>query len=215
MSPPPFWTRIYLRRDPALSRCRWETSARKPYGCIYSLRTGCHTFGNNRLRPPCIGFVITETPSIGVSSVAAWSRVPRRTICPPLCGYACCWLEVPSTTIDQIVLPETLRPRVIDLAHYSKLAGHLGQTRMYHHVRSTYYWPQMAADIYRTVRTCNACARNRVNLRKRMHPLRLFPAQRPLESLSISSDRSRKRRKATGFCSLLRTALRNLRKLSR
>ena len=39
--------------------------------------------------------------------------------------------------IDQIVLPETLRLRVLDLAHYSKLAGHPGQTRMYHHVRST------------------------------------------------------------------------------
>ena len=64
--------------------------------------------------------------------------------------------------IDQIVLPETLRPRVLDLAHYSKLAGHSGQTRMYHHVRSTYYWPQVAPDNYRTVRTCNACAKNRV-----------------------------------------------------
>ena len=87
--------------------------------------------------------------------------------------------------IDQIVLPETLRPRVLDLAHYSKLAGHPGQTRMYHHVRSTYYRPQMAADIYRTVRTSNACAKNRVKLRKRTLPLQLFPAQRPLESLSI------------------------------
>ena len=56
---------------------------------------------------------------------------------------------------------------------------------MYHHVRSTYCWPQMAANIYRTVRTCNACAKSRVRLRKRTHPLRLFPAQRPLESLSI------------------------------
>ena len=56
---------------------------------------------------------------------------------------------------------------------------------MYHHVISTYYWPKMAADTYRTVQTCNACARNRVKLRKRTHPLRLFPAQRPLESLSI------------------------------
>ena len=43
--------------------------------------------------------------------------------------------------IDQIVLPETLRPRVLDLAHYSKLAGHPGQTRMYPHLRSAYYRP--------------------------------------------------------------------------
>ena len=56
---------------------------------------------------------------------------------------------------------------------------------MYHHVRSTYSSPQMVADIYRTVRTCNACTKNRVKLRKRTHPLRLFPAQCPPESLSI------------------------------
>ena len=99
MSPPPFWTRIYLRWDPALPRCHWETSARKPYGCIYSLHPGCHTFGNTRLRLPCIGFFITETPSTGASSVAGWSRVPRRTTCPHLSGYTGCWLEVPSTTL--------------------------------------------------------------------------------------------------------------------
>ena len=87
--------------------------------------------------------------------------------------------------IDQIVLPETLRPRVLDLAHYSELAGHPGQTRIYHHVRLTYYWPQMAANIYRTGRTCHTCAKNRVKVRKRTHRLRLFPAQRPLESFSI------------------------------
>ena len=98
MSPPPFWTRIYLRWDPALPRCRWETSARKPYGCIYSQHPGCHTFGNTRLRLPCIGFFITETLSTGVSLVAAWSRVPRRTTRPSLRGYAGCWFEVTSTT---------------------------------------------------------------------------------------------------------------------
>ena len=87
--------------------------------------------------------------------------------------------------IDQILLPETLKPRVLNLAHYSKLAGHPGQTRMYHQVRSAYQWPRMASDIYRTFRTCNSCAKNRAKLRKRTHPLRLFPAQRPLESLSI------------------------------
>ena len=43
----------------------------------------------------------------------------------------------------------------------------------------------MAADVYKTLRTCNAFDKNRVKLRKRMHPLRLFPARSPLEALSI------------------------------
>ena len=43
----------------------------------------------------------------------------------------------------------------------------------------------MAANIYRTVLRCNASAKNRVKQQKRTHPLRLSPAQRSLESLSI------------------------------
>ena len=56
---------------------------------------------------------------------------------------------------------------------------------MHRHIRETYYWPQMAADIYKTIRNCTTCAENRVKLRKRTHPLRKFPATRPLESLAI------------------------------
>ena len=37
---------------------------------------------------------------------------------------------------------------------------------MYHHVRSTYYWSEMATDIYETARTCNACAKNSVKTTK-------------------------------------------------
>ena len=87
--------------------------------------------------------------------------------------------------IIQIVLPETLRPRVLDLAHHTKLASHPGQTRMCRNIRGTYYWPQMAADVYKTIRNCTTCPKNRFKLRKRTHPLRIFPGTRPLESFAI------------------------------
>ena len=41
--------------------------------------------------------------------------------------------------IKQNVMPESLRPRILKLEHYSRLAGHPGQTRVYQHVRRTYY----------------------------------------------------------------------------
>ena len=85
----------------------------------------------------------------------------------------------------QIVLPETLRPRVLHLTHHSLLAGHPGQTRLYNTLRRTYYWPHMAADVFATVRNCGRCAKNRILLRKRTNYLRLFPATRPLESVAI------------------------------
>ena len=87
--------------------------------------------------------------------------------------------------IEQVVLPDTLRPRVLQLAHHAKLAGHPGQTRMYYNVRRTYYRPHMAVDIFATVRNCTTCAKNGLKLRKRTNPLKLFPATKPLASLCI------------------------------
>ena len=56
---------------------------------------------------------------------------------------------------------------------------------MHRNIRETSYWRQMAADIYKTIRKCTNCAKNRVKLRKRTHPLRIFPTSRSLESLAI------------------------------
>ena len=56
---------------------------------------------------------------------------------------------------------------------------------MHQHIREKYYWPQMATDIYKTIRNCTTCAKNRAKLRKRTHPLRIFSAARPLEFLAI------------------------------
>ena len=55
---------------------------------------------------------------------------------------------------------------------------------MHRHIRETYYWPQMASDIYKTIRNCTTCAKNRVRLRGRTHSLQMFPGTRPLKSLA-------------------------------
>ena len=60
---------------------------------------------------------------------------------------------------EQIVVPKTLKPRLLTMCHRSVLAGHPGQTRMYDTMRRTYYWPQMAADIAATVRDCGPVRR--------------------------------------------------------
>lgn len=85
----------------------------------------------------------------------------------------------------QVVLPLSLRARVLRLAHHSPLAGHPGQTRLHKRVRRSYYWPQMAADVAATVRNCVSCAKNRLRLSKQANPMQLFPAETPLESVAI------------------------------
>ena len=85
----------------------------------------------------------------------------------------------------QIVVPDTLKQRVLYANHYSKLAGHPGGRKLYYRLRRHYYWPAMAVDCYATVRRCPHCARNRIKLRRNVEELQLFPATAPLESVSI------------------------------
>lgn len=87
--------------------------------------------------------------------------------------------------LKQIVVPETPRPRLLHLAHHSKVAGNPGRTRMLAHLRRTYYWPLMAAYIASTVRLCPHCARNRLRLIHRKQPMRLFSANQLLDSVSV------------------------------
>ena len=87
--------------------------------------------------------------------------------------------------IVQVVVPRTLRARLLRLCHNPAIAGHPGQNRMDYVLPREYYWPHLAADVAAMVRGCRTCTMNRVKLRKHLNRLRLFPATRPLESLAI------------------------------
>lgn len=91
----------------------------------------------------------------------------------------------PLDLAHQVLVPKDLRPRVLHLSHYPRLVGHPGTTRMYQTLRRAFYWPAMALDVVQTVRSCIPCARERVKLRRHSGWLKLFPATRPLEFVSI------------------------------
>ena len=88
-------------------------------------------------------------------------------------------------THDQIVIPHSLKPRVIHIQHYSRLAGHPGGRKLYMCTKRHMYWPALAVDCYATVRNCPTCAKNRIKLRLRSNPLQLFPAAGPLVSVAL------------------------------
>ena len=85
----------------------------------------------------------------------------------------------------QIVIPHSLKQRVLTLNHYPLLAGHPGGRKLYQRIKRHFYWPALAVDCYALVRNCTECAKNRIKLRKNVGPLKLFPAKAPLESVSI------------------------------
>jgi len=86
---------------------------------------------------------------------------------------------------DQLVIPESLRERILTLNHHATVSAHPGVNRMYFAMRRRYYWPSMVPDIHNTITKCTTCAQNRLSLRRHTSPLTLFPATEPLTDLSV------------------------------
>jgi Integrase zinc binding domain len=91
----------------------------------------------------------------------------------------------PSDGSKQVVVPKSLRSKVLYLEHYPTAVAHPGAHRMFRTMRRSFYWPHMAEDIYETVRKCDACARNRISERRHTNFLQLFPAKVPLDSVAM------------------------------
>ena len=84
------------------------------------------------------------------------------------------------------VAPAALRKRLCTLAHYTKVAGHPGATKMIAALVRQWFWPSMAKDCLATVRQCPACVAKRLKRGpKRSVPLTIFPPIRPLEFIAI------------------------------
>ncbi len=61
-------------------------------------------------------------------------------------------------SVEQYVIPETLVPTVLHLAHDAIGAGHPGRECTLSPLRTHYYWPTMIIDADRHVDTCVKCA---------------------------------------------------------
>lgn len=94
-------------------------------------------------------------------------------------------MQLVHDNVVQIVLPKLPRPRVPRFCHYSLPARHPGLNRMYYHIRRTYFWPYLVADVAATVRNCAPCARKSVKLRKHTNYLKLFPPEERLQAISM------------------------------
>jgi len=86
---------------------------------------------------------------------------------------------------NQLVIPKSLRDRVLTLAHHATVAAHPGMNRMNYTMRKAYYWPSMVTDIHSTITKCTTCAQNRLALRRHTTPLTLFQTTEPMTELSV------------------------------
>ena len=57
----------------------------------------------------------------------------------------------------QIMVPKTLRRKVIEVAHDSIFGRHLGIKKNKDHIQTNFYWPGMQGDITSFCRSCDVC----------------------------------------------------------
>jgi hypothetical protein len=62
---------------------------------------------------------------------------------------------------DRLVVPKNpeLRKKILDEAHLSKFFMHPGSNKMYHDLRSLYWWTRMKREIAKYVSECDTCQR--------------------------------------------------------
>lgn len=82
----------------------------------------------------------------------------------------------------QLVLPEEVCP--VGLSSLHDNMGHVGVERTLDLVRSRLFWPRMASDVEKKIKTCDRCIRIKA-LPERAAPLTNIKTSRPLELLCV------------------------------
>jgi hypothetical protein len=77
---------------------------------------------------------------------------------------------------DRLVVPKNpeLRKKILDEAHLSKFSMHLDSNKMYHDLRSLYWWTRMKREIAKYVAECDTCQRikaSHLNVAGTLQPL--------------------------------------------
>jgi len=78
-------------------------------------------------------------------------------------------------SIMQLVVPQSLREKVVSLAHYTLLSGHRGSTKTLKRVQQEFLRPGIHNFVMRCVSSCDLCQRNISKGTVRKAPLGLLP----------------------------------------
>ena len=62
-------------------------------------------------------------------------------------------------TVTQVVLPHSLREKVMKLAHDTVMSGHQGCKKTKDRIWSNFWWSGMGDDVKRYCRSCDICQR--------------------------------------------------------
>ncbi|XP_062601794.1 uncharacterized protein LOC134263457 [Saccostrea cucullata] len=86
----------------------------------------------------------------------------------------------------QLVVPESLRQKVMKIAHDSILGGHLGTKKTLDRIMSNFYWPGIQGDVTRYCQSCDICQRTFPKGKVTKVPLEKMPLiDTPFERVAV------------------------------
>lgn len=77
------------------------------------------------------------------------------------------------------VIPANLRPSVLQGIHGTPFAGHFGVKKTLMRAKNRYFWPKMSVQIKDFVRSCEICARTKLNYQSNRAPLQSIEVNEP------------------------------------
>jgi len=83
-----------------------------------------------------------------------------------------------------IIIPATLRRRVISLCHDSPISGHFYYWKTLHKVKQHFVWPGMTKDLQNYCRACHICATKKKGTKQRAS-MRRYDTGLPMEEICI------------------------------
>ena len=61
------------------------------------------------------------------------------------------------TINHKIVVPMSHRPEILNLAHETPMAGHLGVNKTYHKILNHFFWLGLKSDVFQHCKSCHTC----------------------------------------------------------
>ena len=85
----------------------------------------------------------------------------------------------------QLVVPASLREKVLQELHGSVTAGHFGIAKTYGRVQQCYYWVNCRDDVLEWCRNCDVCAERRGPPRRQRAAMQQYLVRTPTECLAL------------------------------
>ena len=95
--------------------------------------------------------------------------------------------ETPSgdQQVLQLLLPKTLRPRVLHELHNTTTGGHFGIAKTLGRVRERFYWCKCRRDVRDWCKACDLCASRKGPAKKIRAPMAQYNVGSPIERLAV------------------------------